>query len=143
MNRASRQPRETQLLDLYRLRREALQGGHTRDAMKFPSNTAAGVGCLARELPLLAPRCTLVLCYRDPAATVLSLANRHGWDPDRAHRDAAAQQEVADAWQHYADRHRGRAVRLALEDFTTDPESYVRAILGLPMDQPLRVAIRT
>ncbi len=136
-------PRETHLRDLYRLRREALQGGHAWAAMKFPSNTAEGVGRLAREMPLLAPRCTLVLCYRDPAATVLSLAGRHGWDPDRAHRDAAAQQAVADAWQDYADRHRGRAVRLALEDFTGDPEPYVRAILGLPIDQPLPVTIRT
>ena len=136
-------PRETHLRDLYRLRREALQGGHAWAAMKFPSNTAEGVGRLTRELPLLAPRCTLVLCYRDPAATVLSLAGRHGWDPDRAHRDAAAQQAVADAWQNYADRLRGRIVRLALEDFTADPEPYVRAILGLPMDQPLPVAIKT
>ena len=136
-------PRETHLRELYRLRRQASQGGHAWAAMKFPSNTAKGVGRLARELPLLAPRCTLVLCYRDPAATVLSLAGRHGWDPDRAHRDAAAQQAVADAWQAYADRHRGRVVRLALEDFTADPEFYVRAILGLPIDQPLPVTIRT
>ncbi len=134
-------PLETHLRDLYRLRREALQGDHTSAAMKFPSNTAEGVRRLARELPLLAPRCTLVLCYRDPAATVLSLANRNGWDPDRARRDAAAQQAVADAWQDYTDRHRGRVVRLALEDFTADPESYVRAILGLPIDRPLPVAI--
>ena len=136
-------PRETHLRDLYRLRREALQEGHTWAAMKFPSNTAEGVGRLARELPLLAPRCTLVLCYRDPAATVLSLAGRHGWDPDRARRDAAAQQAVADAWQDYTDRHRGRVVRLALEDFTADPEPYVRAILGLPMNRPLSTTIRT
>ena len=136
-------PRETHLRDLYRLRREATQGDHAWAAMKFPSNTAEGVGRLARELPLLAPRCTLVLCYRDPAATVLSLAGRHGWDPDRARRDAAAQQAVADAWQDYTDRHRGRVVRLALEDFTADPEAYVRAILGLPIDQPLPVAIKT
>ena len=136
-------PRETHLRELYRLRRQASQGGHAWAAIKFPSNTAKGVGRLARELPLLAPRCTLVLCYRDPAATVLSLANRHGWDPDRAHRDAAAQQAVADAWQNYADRLRGRIVRLALEDFTADPEPYVRAILGLPMDQPLPVAIKS
>lgn len=134
-------PRETHLRELYRLRREALQGQHAWAAMKFPSNTAEGVGRLARELPLLAPRCTLVLCYRDPAATVLSLAGRHGWDSDRARRDAAAQQAVAGAWQHYTDRHRGRVVRLALEDFTSDPESYVRAILRLPMDQPLRVTM--
>ena len=136
-------PLETHLRDLYRLRREALQGDHTSAAMKFPSNTAEGVRRLARELPLLAPRCTLVLCYRDPAATVLSLANRNGWDPDRARRDAAAQQAVADAWQDYTDRHRGRVVRLALEDFTADPESYVRAILGLRMDQSLPVTIKT
>ena len=136
-------PRETHLRDLYRLRREAAQQGSAWAAMKFPSNTAEGVGRLARELPLLAPRCTLVLCYRDPAATVLSLANRHGWDPDRARRDAVAQQAVADAWQAYADRHRGRVVRLALEDFTADPEPYVRAILGLPIDQPLPVTIKT
>ncbi|MXZ71422.1 MAG: sulfotransferase [Acidobacteria bacterium] len=134
-------PQETHLRELHRLRREALQGGHTWAAMKFPSNTREGVGRLARELPLLAPRCTLVLCYRDPAATVLSLAGRHGWDPDRAWRDAAAQQAVAVAWQDYTDRHRGRVVRLALEDFTADPESYVRAILGLPMDQVLPATI--
>ena len=48
-------PRKTHLRDLYRLRREALQEGHTLAAMKFPSNTAEGVGRLARELPLLAP----------------------------------------------------------------------------------------
>ena len=136
-------PRETHLRDLYRLRREALQGDHAWAAMKFPSNTTEGVGRLARELPLLAPRCTLVLCYRDPAATVLSLANRHGWDPHRARRDAAAQQAVANVWQDYADRHRGSVVRLALEDFTADPEPYVRAILGLPMDEPLPISIRT
>ena len=136
-------PRETHLRDLYRLRREALQRDHAWAAMKFPSNTPEGVGRLARELPLLAPRCTLVLCYRDPAATVLSLAGRHGWDPDRARHDAAAQQAVADAWQDYAERHRGRVVRLALEDFTADPELYVRAILGLQMDQPLPLSIRT
>ena len=136
-------PLETHLRDLYRLRREALQGDHTSAAIKFPSNTAEGVERLARELPRLAPRCTLVLCYRDPAATVLSLANRHGWDADRARRDAAAQQAVADAWQNYTDRHRGRVVRLALEDFTADPEPYVRAILGLPMDQPLQATIST
>ena len=136
-------PRETHLRDLYRLRRHASQGGYAWAAMKLPSNTAEGVGGLARELPRLAPRCTLVLCYRDPAGAVLSLANRYGWDPDRARRDAAAQQAVADAWQDYADRHRGRVVRLALEDFTVDPECYVRAILGLPIDQPLPVTIRT
>ena len=135
-------PRETHLRELYRLRWEALRGGHAWAAIKFPSNTPEGVGRLARELPLLAPRCTLVLCYRDPAATVLSLAGRHGWDPDRAHRDAAAQQAVADAWRDYTDRHRGRVVRLALEDFTSDPETYVRVILGLPMEQPLSVTIK-
>ena len=136
-------PRETHLRDLYRLRREATQQDSAWAAMKFPSNTAEGVGRLTRELPLLAPRCTLALCYRDPATTALSLAGRHGWDPDRAWRDAAAQQAVSDAWQDYADRHRGRVVRLALEDFTADPEAFARAILGLPMDQPLPVAIRT
>lgn len=136
-------PQETHLRELYRLRRDALQGEHDWAAMKFPSNTAEGVRRLARELPLLAPRCTLVLCYRDPAATVLSLAGRHGWDSDRARRDAAAQQAVADAWRDYTDRHRGRVVRLALEDFASDPETYVRAILGLPMDRPLPVAINT
>ena len=134
-------PQETHLRELYRLRRKTLQGDHSWAAMKFPSNTAEGVRRLARELPLLAPSCTLVLCYRDPAATVLSLAGRHGWDPDRARRDAAAQQAVADAWQDYVARHRGRVVRLALEDFTADPEPYVQAILGSPMDQLLPVAI--
>ncbi|MXY23754.1 MAG: sulfotransferase [Acidobacteria bacterium] len=134
-------PQETHLRELHRLRREAWQGGHAWAAMKFPSNTTEAVGRLTRELPLLAPRCALVLCYRDPAATVLSLAGRHGWDPDRAWRDAAAQQAVADAWQAYTDGHRGRVVRLALEDFTADPESYVRAILGLRMDQALPTAI--
>ena len=136
-------PRETHLRDLYRLRREALRRGHARGAMKFPSNTPEGVGRLARELRLLAPCCTLVLCYRDPAATVLSLAGRHGWDPDQARSNAAAQQAVADAWQGNTGRHRGRVIRLALEDFTSDPEPYIRAILGLRLDQSLPVTIHT
>ena len=54
-------PRETHLRNLYRLRREALQEGHTWAAMKFPSNIAEGGWRLARELALLAPRCTVAL----------------------------------------------------------------------------------
>ena len=52
-------PRETHLRNLYRLRREALQEGHTWAAMKFPSNIAEG-GWPA-SWPSSPPRCTVAL----------------------------------------------------------------------------------
>ena len=67
---------------------------------------------------------------------------RAAWDPDRARRAAAAQQTVAKAWQQYTGRHRGRVVGLALGDFTSDPETYVRVILGLSMDQSLLTTMK-
>lgn len=135
-------PRELPLRHIHRIERAARRADRTWAMTKQTTNTLDTVRRLGIELRLLAPNCTVVLCERDPAATALSLSKRHGWDPARARADAAAQQHVMAAWREYAPRHRGPCVRFSLEDFTRQPEHYLRRILQLA-DGPLPVPVET
>ena len=136
-------PAELPLRHVHRIERAARRTGRQWAMTKQTTNTVATVRRLALELRLIAPGCTLVLCERDPAATALSLAKRHGWDSRRALADAAAQRQVMEAWRRYAPRHRGPVHFLSLEDFTRRPEHYLRGILRTAAGEPLPVSIET
>ncbi len=136
-------PRELPLRHIHRIERAARRAGRTWAMTKQTTNTVDTVWRLGIELRLIAPDCTLVLCRRDPAATVLSLSKRHGWNPARALRDAAAQQAVTETWRRRARRHRGPVHHLSLEDFTRQPRHYLRQILGVAAGAPLPVPLET
>ncbi len=135
-------PRELPLRHVHRVQRGARRAGRDRFMIKLPSNGPDEVRALARELRLLAPACTVAVCLRDPAATALSLAARHGWDAARARADAAAQQQVLAAWRAAARRHAGPVHFVALEAFSRDPAGGLRRILALA-DAHLPAPVRT
>lgn len=135
-------PRELPLRHIHRIERAARRAGRTWAMTKQTTNTVDTVRRLGLELRLIAPDCTLVLCERDPAATALSLSRRHGWDPARALVDAATQKHVMTAWRSYARRHRGPVHFLSLEDFTRQPEHYLRRILQTSTEEALPVPIQ-
>ena len=136
-------PRELPLRHIHRIERAARRAGRTWAMTKQTTNTVDTVRRLRLELGLIAPRCTLVLCDRDPAATALSLSRRHGWDPARALADAATQQRVMEAWRDYAPHHRGAVHFLSLEDFTRQPDRHLRRILRTTEEEPLPVPVET
>ena len=136
-------PRELPLRHIHRIERAARYAGRTWAMTKQTTNTVDTVRRLGLELRLFAPDCTLVLCERDPAATALSLSKRHGWDPARALADAAMQQRVMAAWRGYTPRHRGPVHFLSLEDFTREPEHYLRRILRTGAEERLPVSMET
>ena len=136
-------PRELPLRHIHRIERAARRAGRPWAMTKQTTNTVDAVRRVGIELRLIAPDCTLVLCNRDPAATALSLSRRHGWDPARALADAAMQQRVMEAWRDIAPRHHGPVHFLALEDFTRQPEHYLRVILRLAAGEPLPVPLET
>lgn len=136
-------PSELPLRHIHRIERAARRAGRTWTMTKQTTNAVDTVRRLGIELRLIAPECTLVLCQRDPAATALSLSRRHGWDPARALADAAMQQRVMAAWRSYTPRHRGPVHFLSLEDFTRQPEHYLRRILQTAQEEGLPVPIDT
>ena len=106
---------------------------------KFPTTSEQDLEDTIFDLRVFAPSCTLVICYRDPAAVALSLAGRYGaWNAQRALSEAETQRRVVDGWLAYCRKHRGRVIQVPMEDFTTDPERFVRRILGIRPTGPLR-----
>ena len=136
-------PRELPLRHIHRIERAARRAGRAWAMTKQTTNSVDTVRRLALELRLLAPDCTLVVCRRDPAATALSLARRHGWDARRALADAETHQRVLQAWRRHAARHRGPVHFLALEDFSQQPERYLRRILRVAPGAPLPAPVET
>ncbi|MDE0421596.1 MAG: hypothetical protein OXK76_12020 [Gammaproteobacteria bacterium] len=110
---------------------------------KWPTQSSAVLEETIYDLRLFAPACTLVICLRDPAAVALSLAGRYGeWNADRALADAQTQRQIIDGWLAYSHAHRGRVVPVPLEDFTTDPQRFVRRILRIRPTDPLPTSIK-
>ena len=96
------------------------------------------------DIKWLAPRCLVVPCFRDPAAVALSLEERSGgWQPRRAMANAELSDRVSRAWLEYARKRPERRMPISVEDFTSDPERHIRAILGLPDDAALPHPVST
>lgn len=109
---------------------------------KSPTSSVRRLEDAIFELRLFAPTCTLVICLRDPAAVAMSLAGRYGaWNAERALAEAETQRRVMDGWLAYRHKHRGSVVPVPLEDFTKDPEPFVRRILRIRSTDPLRTPI--
>lgn len=109
---------------------------------KFPTTSEQDLEDTIFDLRLFAPSCTLVICYRDPAAVALSLAGRYGaWNAQRALSEAQTQRRVVDGWLAYSRKHRGRVIQVPMEDFTTDPQRFVRRILGIRPTDPVRAPV--
>ena len=136
-------PTELPLSQIQRILRAAGVTERTWAMTKWPTSTMRRLEDAIFELRLYAPACTLVICLRDPAAVAHSLAGRYGaWNAERALAEAATQRRVMDGWLAYRHKHRGLVVPIALEDFTKDPESFVRRILRIRSTDPLRTPIK-
>lgn len=136
-------PSELPLKKIRRILRAAGATERTWAMTKLPTSNLRRLEDTIFEVRLFAPACTLVICVRDPAAVALSLARRHGeWDAQRALADAETQRRVLDDWLAYGRKHRGSVVLVPLEDFTRNPEQFVRRILRLRSTDPLRAPIK-
>lgn len=135
-------PTELRLSNIHPILRAARATERTWAMTKLPTHTERVQEDATFELWLYAPACTLVICHRDPAAVALSLAKRCGkWDAGRALAEAETQVRIVDGWRTYGQKHRGRVVPVPLEDFTADPEVFVRHILKIRPTHPLPAPI--
>lgn len=135
-------PAELRLSNIHPILRAARATERTWAMTKKPTHTERAQEDATFDLWLFAPACTLIICYRDPAAVALSLARSYGrWDARRALAEAETQRRVMDGWLAYGRRHRGRVVPVPLEDFTADPERFVRQILKIRPTYPLAAPV--
>jgi len=136
-------PRELPLGQAHNIIWQAQDVGASWAMAKIPTVDMPAFRRTVFDVRWLAPSCTVVPCFRDPAGVALSLEGRlGGWDPARAMANAELNHRVSNAWLEYVSRRPEACVPISVEDFTEVPERHVRRILRMEPDAALPYPIR-